>query len=342
MSYKITVIMPIYNAEKTLNNAVQSIINQSIGFENIELILIDDNSKDNSKKIIDEYCQKYDNVVAYFSKENHGYPSFGRNMGLKLATSDFLMFIDNDDEYDKDICKKLYETIIEETADIVCCNKVIVDSIGEIREEIPYLNGFEKNNKVYIYDDDLLFFDSIPVWNKIYRKEVSEKFNLKFIEDNVADDFAFTMAHYIYSKKLIYLKDYHGYYWNINSDSLSHSLSEQYFFDFIDAYYYFYNLLQKNNKQHYVNDIFKTHLVYRITQFFYLNLSFKETPKVLSKFHDFEKDVNFTGNLSVKWADIINKCILSENYTTATLILKTIKKLRGFTFLRKLNRKINK
>ena len=193
MSYKVSVIIPIYNAEENLSNAISSVINQSIGFENIELILVDDNSKDNSKKIIENFCSKYDNIIPFYSKENHGAPGFGRNIGLKLATSEFIMFMDNDDEYEIDICKKLYETIIKEKSDIVCCNKITVDPISNIKQHIPYSNGIEHNGYVTITNDDILLFDSVAVWNKIYRTEIIKKNNLKFLETTRADDFAFTI-----------------------------------------------------------------------------------------------------------------------------------------------------
>ena len=91
MAYKVSVIMPIYNAEKNLENTIKSVINQTIGFENIELILVDDASTDNSKKIIKRFQEKYPNIIAYFSENNHGFPGFGRNIGLKLATSEYIM-----------------------------------------------------------------------------------------------------------------------------------------------------------------------------------------------------------------------------------------------------------
>ena len=107
MSYKISVIMPVYNAEDALKTSVGSVINQSIGFENIELILVDDNSSDNSRNVIQDYCDKYENIVGVFLDENHGYPGFGRNVAIKKATAPYLMFIDNDDEYGSEICEKL-------------------------------------------------------------------------------------------------------------------------------------------------------------------------------------------------------------------------------------------
>ena len=122
--YLISLIIPVYNAENYLENTINSIINQSIGFDNIELILVDDSSKDNSKIIIENYENNYENILAFYSNNNHGFPGFGRNIGLKKATAEYIMFMDNDDELDKDICKTLYETITSEKADVVCCDKV--------------------------------------------------------------------------------------------------------------------------------------------------------------------------------------------------------------------------
>ncbi len=135
--YLVSLIIPIYNAENFLENTINSVINQSIGFHNIELILIDDNSKDDSRKIINEYSKKYDNIHCYYSDKNHGFPGFGRNVGLENSTTEYVMFMDNDDELDKDICKKLYETITTENVDIVCCDKATVDSIGIIKKNNP-------------------------------------------------------------------------------------------------------------------------------------------------------------------------------------------------------------
>lgn len=340
MTYKISIILPIYNAENTLDTAIHSIINQSIGFENIELILIDDSSKDNSKKIIESYCEKYDNIIPYFSKENHGSPSFGRNVGLKISTSDFLMFIDNDDVYDKDICKKLYDAMISENADIVCCNKVSVDSIGNIIQNVSYRNGTELEDKVLIYDDDILFFDSITLWNKIYKKEIVNQNELRFPENTLGDDFSFTMDYYLNSHKLVYLKNYQGYYWKVSDDSLSHAITEWYLEGFLNVFLYTYNQFKIKNKSHLVNPVFKNHIMDRIGECSYLDLNFKDTKRVLKKFHDFEKEINFDGNIDVKWAKVINDCIMKEHYTIAVLILKVIKKLRNFTLLRKLNRRL--
>jgi len=193
MNYKVSVIIPIYNAEENLENAIQSVIKQTIGFENIELILIDDASTDNSKNIIRSYCDKYKNIIPHYSNKNHGFPGFGRNMGLKLATSKYIMFLDNDDEYKEDICETLYETITSENVDYVGCNKITIDSVSNIKQSLKYENGIESEGKVFIENENILLFDSTAVWSKIFKKEIIDKYEIKFLENTHADDLAFTL-----------------------------------------------------------------------------------------------------------------------------------------------------
>ena len=120
MKYKISVIVPVYNAEKTLKSTINSVINQSFGFDNIELIIVDDCSTDNSKKIIEEFSQKFKNIKAIFFENNRG-PSISRNIGIDNATAEYLMFLDSDDEFVKDYCETMYSTIIDGDFDICTC-----------------------------------------------------------------------------------------------------------------------------------------------------------------------------------------------------------------------------
>ena len=99
MEYKVSVIIPVYNADKYLRTAIESVINQTIGFENIELIIVNDNSTDNSRRIIEEYSSKYDNIVDIHLEKNSGYPGKPRNVGIEIANAPYLIFLDADDEY---------------------------------------------------------------------------------------------------------------------------------------------------------------------------------------------------------------------------------------------------
>ena len=95
--YKISVIVPVFNVENKIMNAFNSILNQTIGFENLEVIFVDDNSTDDSKNIIKSLENKYDNVKSIFLSKNSGYAGKPRNIGIKNATANYLMFLDPDD-----------------------------------------------------------------------------------------------------------------------------------------------------------------------------------------------------------------------------------------------------
>ena len=103
--YLITTIIPVYNVEKYLDKAIKSIIKQNIGFKkNIQLILVNDGSPDNSERICLKYKNKYPNNVVYISKENEGV-SIARNTGLKEAKGKYINFLDADDYLDTDFYK---------------------------------------------------------------------------------------------------------------------------------------------------------------------------------------------------------------------------------------------
>ena len=107
MSYKVTVIIPTYNSVDFLDETIASIKNQTIGFENIELIIIDDYSTDNTQKLIDKYCKEYDNIKTYESGEKTGTPGRARNIAIEHAQADYIMFIDHDDKYPSTSVKNL-------------------------------------------------------------------------------------------------------------------------------------------------------------------------------------------------------------------------------------------
>ena len=117
----ISIIVPIYNVENYLEKCIESILNQT--YKNIEIILIDDGSKDNSKNICKKYVD-YDNRVKYYYKENGGLSS-ARNYGIEKSKGNYLMFIDSDDYIDSDMVEKLYDAIIKNNVDISCGGKYL-------------------------------------------------------------------------------------------------------------------------------------------------------------------------------------------------------------------------
>lgn len=120
--YKISIIVPVFNVEDTLQDALDSIKNQSIGFENLEVIFVDDKSTDDSSNIIRDFSKRYDNVKSICLSENSGFAGKPRNVGIENATAPYLMFLDPDDIFLEDACEVLYDNITENDLELVSGN----------------------------------------------------------------------------------------------------------------------------------------------------------------------------------------------------------------------------
>ena len=99
MKPEVTIVIPVYNSEKYIGRCIESILNQT--FQDFELLIINDGSKDNSKEIIKEYKSKYPDKITFINQENKGV-STTRNEAIKIANGKYIMFIDNDDYIDND------------------------------------------------------------------------------------------------------------------------------------------------------------------------------------------------------------------------------------------------
>jgi len=121
----VTVITPVYNAEDNLKKTIDSVINQTINFKNVEYILVDDGSKDNSRPILLDYAKKYpESIKVVFLEKNSGTPGHPRNMGIELSTSPYITFLDADDWLEEDGLATLYN-ILKETNDDYVVGKTI-------------------------------------------------------------------------------------------------------------------------------------------------------------------------------------------------------------------------
>lgn len=167
----ISIIVPVYNSESTIERCLDSLINQS--YNNIELIIIDDGSKDKSSFIIHEY-QELHNNMRVIEQENYGV-SIARNRGLLEATGEFIMFVDSDDCLEKDACKTLIDSW-EERIDLIVFGMNIYKGNKLLRD--PHLN----NEIINLWDsqDDYWYLRKINLGpcNKLYKKSnISEIFD---------------------------------------------------------------------------------------------------------------------------------------------------------------------
>ena len=120
---KITIIVPVYNAENYLKKCLDSLVKQTL--KDIDIIVINDGSTDKSMKIIEKYCIQYDNV-RMISRENRGI-SYSRNEGIKLAKTPYIAFVDSDDYVELDMYEKLYNLITKDESSIAICNYKFFD-----------------------------------------------------------------------------------------------------------------------------------------------------------------------------------------------------------------------
>ena len=334
--YKLSIIIPVYNAENCLESAINSIIGQSIGFENIELILVDDNSSDNSKNIIMSYSNKYENVSSFFSDVNHGFPGYGRNVGICNASSEYVMFMDNDDELDLQMCEKLYDAIVKSNADLSCCDILEIDEISEV---VHKMGPISKKDNVIAIGEEILNFNSGFVWNKLFKKEIIDAHKIKFLTDNYCDDQAFSIEFMLHSGKLVYLNDYVGYFWNRRNESLSNSKELKNLDPLFIGYDYILNLFLNENKKHLIPVISNPGTLYLLSQS--LLLKSKDDQKIfLKKIYDFEEKCEFNVTINNSFFSFVNKLVIKKRFDTAVSMLSLYNKLISSTFLRRMYRKI--
>lgn len=189
---KVSVIVPIYNVEKYLEKCINSLLSQTL--EDIQIILVNDGSKDNSGNIAKEYEKNNKDRVIYVEKENGGL-SDARNYGLKYATGDFVAFLDSDDYIEKNAYEEMYNKAIEENADYVECdfiwefpNKIRVD------KQYPY-----KNKK------EMLSFVRVVAWNKLIKRQLITDNNLEFPKGLRYEDVEFTYKLIPFINKFAYV-----------------------------------------------------------------------------------------------------------------------------------------
>lgn len=210
MNDLITIVIPIYNVEKYIDDCVQSIINQT--YENLQIILVDDGSTDSCPKICDKYKQK-DARIEVIHKKNGGL-SDARNAGIQGARGKFICFVDSDDFTNCVYVEKLYNLIIKNDADISVSG---FKRVQEFKEE--YFKGKEENSieKIYtgkqmienIYDRSL-YVQSSVTWNKMYKTEMFKK--TKFPYGKLHEDEYTTYKLYYNCKKVVMTSEILYYY----------------------------------------------------------------------------------------------------------------------------------
>lgn len=337
MNYKISVIIPCYNAESTLKRCIDSVINQTFGFENIELILYDDASTDSTKKIIENYAKQYPNIVPVYSSENSGFPVRGRNKGIEIATSDYIMFMDNDDEYDLNVCEFFYKILKESNPDLISCGKVNLDTITtEYTPTSP--NGKKRIN---IGKEDIIYFEDRFIWNKIFKRSILTENNILFPEGKYAEDLYFTILYLLHCNSLIDVPDYNGYIRHVQENSISRTWDLNDLTGIISVDQMIYSKISTDSNIDF-SRLYKKEIGILLYKLYSLHLleEKKETIHYLKHLYDFEQEISFNGKLDSIIPDIANKLLLKKRFKLCYYYLKLVEKTYDSNFLRKIYRRL--
>jgi glycosyltransferase involved in cell wall biosynthesis len=218
MNPLVSIIVPVYNVEAYLERCLDSLCKQSL--KEIEVILVDDASPDNSGEICERYAEKDKRIVVYHQPKNKGL-SAARNIGIKHASGEYLMFVDSDDWVDEDFCKTAYECAVQFKADLVMFNYACVKSSASDAEPRKVFRGYTEGVKSREEAMGIMLDDGgNAAWNKMYKKNLFE--DVIYPEGFLYEDTGTTYK-LVYNAKNVYFLDKILYYQYIRPNSITTS-----------------------------------------------------------------------------------------------------------------------
>lgn len=204
---KVSIVVPVYNVEKYIRKCMDSLVNQSL--QDIEIIAVNDGSTDNSISILNEYKEKFPNIIKVYSKTNGGL-SDARNYGMKYATGEYIAFVDSDDYVERDMYEKMYNKAKEEDSDMVEC-----DFVWEFPNKKKVDRGVAYRNK-----NEMIVYARVVAWNKLIRKKIIDEIHIEYPKGLRYEDIEFFYKMVPYYKKVSFVKEPLVHYIQ-RSDSIS-------------------------------------------------------------------------------------------------------------------------
>ncbi len=213
---KVSIIIPIYNVEQYLRDCLDSAISQTM--KEIEIICVNDCSPDNSSSIVEEYMLK-DSRVKLINRESNGGLSAARNSGLEIAQGEYIYFLDSDDWIDLDFIESMYNSAIENNANIVSTLSAYKYIEGETELLIP--TDRTKNLDINCFADykDAIYGSHIGAPFKLFKKSFLDEYNLTFPEGYLYEDLYFQYLACYYAKQVYIVKN-SSYYYRIRPESI--------------------------------------------------------------------------------------------------------------------------
>ncbi|WP_296866003.1 glycosyltransferase family 2 protein [uncultured Methanobrevibacter sp.] len=329
MAYKISIIIPVYNAaDFIVEKALKSIENQTMNFNDIEVVLVNDCSTDNTEKILNEYAIKHDNILPIHLRNNNGGPAIPRNIGITYASADYLMFLDQDDTFKTNACEVLYNKITENDVDMVCGNFMMVSN-GHSQKCFDFNWTESPEIKINKIDENPnVLTMGVAAWSKIFRKSFVIENNLKFTE-GIGEDIYFSIRGLLNAKGIILLKDFIVVDYNIRTESLSHQVDKDYMLEFADFYLNFLEYCFENVNPDFYQPLLNSRMNNILSSLFYSNLYFYELSEVFIKIKEMfiklhEKSFTFYN----KTYQLLSNSLINDEYPFENSII-TYSSIKG-------------
>ncbi|MBQ2946738.1 MAG: glycosyltransferase family 2 protein [Bacilli bacterium] len=319
MQPKVSIIVPVYNVEKYILRCMDSLVNQTL--EDIEIIIINDGTKDNSVKLIEKNYN--DSRIKIINKKNAGQAA-ARNDGLKESNGEYIFYVDSDDYIELETLENMYNLAIKNNSDLVICD---------------YFKLYDNNKKVY--QSTIPFYSSnnekIPVLSmpgpvcKLFKKEILISNEINFLESHIFEDNAIIPYACSLCKNIIYTQVAYYYYYQRSGSSLNQKTYNKNLEDIFDALDYLYNKFKANNTLNKYFDeleyIYIEHLLHAANLRF---IQYKEAYKNINIISNTlkEKFPNWRKNKYYKMQNIKYKIVCSLFYKKNILLLKLLLRKR--------------
>lgn len=205
---KVSIIVPVYNEEEYVSTCLLSLINQTL--DDIEIILIDDNSTDNSLNILLDYAKKYPNIKVYHNEKNIGQGA-SRNRGLSLATGEYIGFVDSDDYIRNTMYEDMYKAVLNNNyPEVVTTEIMFVKDDSYANRDLEFLARGKEKIINPMLDKNAVISESPAVCNKIFRRDTLKDFY--FVEDSLFEDIPFSYTKYMEASKVVSVSSINYFY----------------------------------------------------------------------------------------------------------------------------------
>ena len=304
---KVSIIVPVYNVERYIVRSMDSLVNQTL--KDIEIIVVNDGSTDNSKKLIEIYQKKYPNKIKLVDKENGGL-SDARNYGIPHATGEYIAFLDSDDYVELDTYEKMYNKAKEDDSDLVEC-----DFIWEYPDRKKVDTGKIYNNK-----KEMLAYARVVAWNKLIKRSLIEEHKMEFPKGLRYEDVEFFYKMVPYYNKVSFVKEPLIHYIQ-RSSSISNTQNERTkeIFTIMDNVIKYY---KENN----LYEEYKTELEYTYTRLLLCSSLFRITKIEDAKIRKQLLNETWT-RLNNEFPNWKKNEILNKNTNMKNLYIKSVNKI---------------